>query len=197
MNADRIMTTRLFVALFPPPAVVERLDEVIRPLRAEFPAGAIRWTACEQVHLTLNFIGSVEHARVPEFERALANVIQESFELRAAGLGCFPDARRPKILWAGLSGELEPLQSLKKSLDAALGLLGWTPEAREFHPHLTIGRVQRLAESEVQALADFIAGSKLSEFGTWRAHQFDLMRSELRSDGAKYSVLSSRFLEED
>jgi 2'-5' RNA ligase len=135
-------TKRLFVAIFPPTHIVTSLQAAVAGLAKKIPARAVRWTRPEQVHLTLNFLGSVEVARIPEIESALCAACEghQAHKVRVAGLGCFPNPIRPRILWAGLAGDLRPLENLKKSLDARLLAAGCVGEDRPFHPHLTIGR---------------------------------------------------------
>ncbi len=184
---------RLFVAIFPPRQVVESLEEALRPFRREFAGGAIRWTPSEQVHFTLVFIGPVLRGRIPEFEAALETAVGNRVggTLRAAGWGAFPNSARPRVVWAGLAGELEPVRELKTSLDAALQTLGVIPEEREFHPHLTIGRVNHLTGRERDGFSRMLESLEKREFGEWKWDRVDLMESVLGAGGAKYSVVKS------
>jgi 2'-5' RNA ligase len=68
--------------------------------------------------------------------------MQPSFLLRLGDLGCFPNPKRPRVIWVGLEGDTAALQSLKLEIDEMLAPLGWSPEGRPFRGHLTLGRVK-------------------------------------------------------
>jgi RNA 2',3'-cyclic 3'-phosphodiesterase len=186
-------TWRLFVAVFPPPEIQQRLAEATRDLESGLSPKAVAWTRPEQIHLTLNFLGNVECSRVDEFARTIEQTCLRSKPhlLRAQGIGCFPSASRPQIIWAGLAGAVAVLQELKKSLDESLAKLGYVPETRPFHPHLTIGRVKQLKAADRRHLAATLPPWREKEFGSWTAERIDLMRSTLSPTGAKYALLQS------
>ncbi|MDB6027605.1 MAG: uncharacterized protein JWM68_3828 [Verrucomicrobiales bacterium] len=191
METDLPQKIRTFVGIFPPLAVAEKLKEVENVLQKDLLNGAVGWTRVEQIHLTLNFLGNIPSARLLEFETVLAEVRVPAFSLRCQGLGCFPNSRKPTVLWAGLTGELEPLRQLKSLLDKALEKLGIVPEERPFHPHLTLGRVKQLHSKERQNIAALLKESESQLFGEWCAERIDFMRSTLSSAGSNYSVLKS------
>jgi 2'-5' RNA ligase len=82
---------------------------------------AIRWAPVEQIHLTLRFLGKVPEAAVPELKSALRRACEgvSGFELVAGGSGCFPNARKPRVLWVGLSGALPALADLQAKIALA------------------------------------------------------------------------------
>lgn len=184
---------RLFVALFPPKAVVDLLSDAVQRFRGRLSKDAVRWTPPAQIHLTLNFIGAVEASRAQEFSGALRSSVDKHarFAVRAAGAGCFPSVRQPRILWAGLEGDLEAMEALKVEVDRALLPLGYVPEERKFHPHLTLGRVNRLGVSERSAVAEWIDELGRIDFGGWEADRIQLMQSVLAPTGAKYTEVQA------
>jgi 2'-5' RNA ligase len=186
-------TKRLFVAIFPPAHVVTSLQAAVADLAKKIPARVIRWTLPEQIHLTLNFLGPIETARIPEIESALTAACHGhcQHKLRAMGLGCFPNRDRPQIIWAGLAGNSQPLQSLKKSLDAHLLAIGCVGEDRPFHPHMTIGRASRLDSAGRRQVAGALSGENDRDFGEWQVGSVELMQSVLSPQGAVYGSLQS------
>ena len=190
-------TKRLFVALFPPAHIAASLQTAAAGLGKGLPARAIRWTRPEQIHLTLHFLGAVATARIPEIESALAAACdgRRLCRVHVAGLGCFPNPRRPRILWAGLASDLRPVESLQKAVESGLLARGFTGEDRPFHPHLTIGRVSELNAAGRTQLADVLAAEQDRDFGEWEPGRMDLMQSVLTPQGAAYSALKSIPLE--
>jgi len=184
---------RLFVAIFPPESVIQRLMETIRTLAETLPKKAIAWSSPEQIHLTLNFLGGTPRDRIPDLERALAEVCSfaKCHYLEAAGLGCFPTPRRPRVVWAGLADPSGALLSLKNKLDERLTELGYAKEERTFQPHLTIGRVKELDAAMRLDVTPAVKEIRERSFGRWTVSQVDLMQSVLSPHGALYSVVKS------
>jgi 2'-5' RNA ligase len=94
------------------------------------------------------------------------------------------------VIWVGLHGDLARLEELQHAVQAAAAGFGSHAEPREFHPHLTLGRLQRgtIAPRNLsEALAELPGPRTLS----WTVRQLHLMRSELRSEGARHTVMSA------
>ncbi|MBL7261023.1 2'-5' RNA ligase family protein [Paractinoplanes lichenicola] len=140
----RVVLTRLFVAVYPPPSALD-------PLRAALPPSS-RLTPLEKWHLTLVFLGTVAapsnaapaEAAAPAAPSRGAAVEQVaailgdlpplgSFEVRLSGGGRFGSA-----CWAGVDGELAALSELREGVRDALTLGGFPSDDRPFHPHLTV-----------------------------------------------------------
>lgn len=184
---------RAFVAIYPDAEVICRLEAAQKQLSIHIAADAVKWTKPEQIHLTLQFLGHVRRDLLGGFANALKQVASDRkcFRLRADSVGCFPSDKHPKIIWAGLAGELEPLRVLKEELDAAFSVLGYVPEKRKFHAHLTLGRVGRLNGSDARKLAREISHFQSRNFGEWEARGIQLMQSVLSREGARHSPLNS------
>ncbi len=135
-------TTRTFVAIPLPHGVIAKLERFQSQL-APAVAG-VRWARAETMHLTLAFLGDVKNSDLARVSNAVGSAALASapFALRVEGLGAFPDAGRPKILWAGLTGDgCTALLALQKGIAHALENLGYPPDDR-FHPHITLGRLK-------------------------------------------------------
>jgi RNA 2',3'-cyclic 3'-phosphodiesterase len=175
---------RLFVAVNLPPETRRLLHQAVAPLRVlELP---VRWVAEDALHLTLKFLGEVPAERLPELGEATASAAAaaEPFELRIAGLGAFPSLRRPRVLWAGIQAT-PPLAALQRRVEEAFADLGFPPEARDFAPHLTLGRVREGGGSP--ALERAAAGIRVES--SVEVGSVDLMRSHLAASGARYERL--------
>jgi RNA 2',3'-cyclic 3'-phosphodiesterase len=168
---------RLFVALVPPPDVLEDLGRVADGLRAAAgpEQNALRWTTVEQWHLTLAFLGEVDDQRLPELDRRLrraASRSEEALALRLAKGGGFGSARAARVLWVGLSGDVQPLRRLADGVGAAARRSGIDVETRRFRPHVTIARLKQ--PGDVRPLVERLATYSGPE---WQADRIQLIRS--------------------
>lgn len=185
---------RLFVALELPVPILAALEQLQDQLRADRSARAVRWTRPEGIHLTLKFLGETPPDRLDVIRAGLqvAASAHRSLRLGAAGLGCFPNPRAPRVVWVGLTGDLDALAALQSAVEAAIAPLGFPTEKRPFSPHLTLGRVRQDASAaEVRALGALVSGTAVGTLGAWQATAISLMRSELSRDGARYTCLFS------
>lgn len=180
---------RAFIAIHPTRKITERLTDLRLELERDLPDSAVRWS--DQWHLTTQFLGNIDDTRVTEFIAAMRKASSgvKPFTLCCAGIGCFPSAHQPRVIWAGLSGEVEPLQKLKAELDHALEPLGYVPENRAFKPHLTIARVREFKARQRQLMPKLVEQFKDTQFGEWRVDRVELMQSQLSPKGAQYKVI--------
>src|SRR6267378_2820821 len=105
---------RLFIAINLPAALKSRLGELQHELESSANKRAVRWTRPEQLHITLKFIGYVEPSARAAIEKELQKGCEGTpqFRLEVEGVGCFPNARSPRVIWVGTAGELTPLLEL-------------------------------------------------------------------------------------
>jgi 2'-5' RNA ligase len=134
---------RTFIAVELGPSVIKRAGDLIDKLRVA--DAQVAWVKPQQMHLTLKFLGDVPDTETPDIcrvvEKAAGQI--EPFEIICRGVGAFPDIHRPKTLWIGIQDGAEELKALQAAIDDALKAeLGYSREARGFHPHLTVGRVK-------------------------------------------------------
>ena len=179
---------RLFLAAELPDEVRRRLAEAQEALKpARLP---VKWTRPEAIHLTFRFLGETPEAHVPAIGEAVSRNLEEDtarFRLEARGVGVFPDHGRPRVIWAGIEGDLAAAGRLKEALDKALRPLGFAEEERPFRPHLTLGRLVdgRLAPDWRARVGD-LAGER---FGAIEVGACVLFRSHLLPEGARYDAL--------
>ncbi len=186
------MNLRLFVAIEPPDLVRRRLAAMQERLRAGAGrnAGDVKWVPVENVHLTLQFLGAVPEERVEPVKTAVAAAVSgaQPLHLELRGAGGFPNARRPRVLWAGVGGDVAPLAALVSALGQRLAPLGFPPEERSFSAHLTLGRSRdpRGAPGLAVALAQAADGPG----APWRATEIVLFQSHLSPRGPRYEPLA-------
>ena len=180
---------RLFVAIAPPPAVLDELDALVEPLRAR--RLDLRWTNREAWHVTLAFLGQVDEAAaarlVPRLQRAAGR--HHQVRLAFAGAGAFPAATRANVLWSGLSGDRRALARLAESVTAGASRAGAPPpdKGRRFQPHLTLARCRMPADvTELVAALDDYQGQP------WTADRVHLVRSRLgATEYPRYTSLAN------
>ena len=182
---------RAFIAVELPPAAREAVEGVIRDLRATAGDG-VRWVRPEGVHLTLKFLGDIDADAVPDVSRALDRCAAPTapFDIFLEGVGAFPNARRPRVVWVGLGGGLEPLLGLQQSIEGGLEALGYARERRAFTPHLTLGRVRdRISPAQVRALSEALGVVSVAPGVEMPVREVSLIKSDLRPSGAVYTRL--------
>ncbi len=191
MKSDLSSTIRTFIALELPEPVRAAVARVQRDLVSSLAGNVVRWTPPEQIHLTLRFLGNVPAAAVPEIEAALqrACVGIAPFALAAAGAGTFPEAGRPRVVWIGLDGDLASLRRLAQQIDFETASWGEPPD-RDFHPHLTLGRVKDARPSEQRRIGQALSRIRVGRLANWQVDYVAFLRSELSSEGAKHTRLS-------
>jgi 2'-5' RNA ligase len=180
---------RLFVAIAPPPEVLDDLDARVEPLRGS--RQELRWTNREAWHVTLAFLGQVDESALarlmPRLERAAWR--HSSIPLAFCGAGAFPSVGRANVLWSGLSGDRRALARLAESVAAGASRAGTPPpdKRRRFQPHLTLARCRMPAD--VTELVAALAGYSGQP---WTADRIHLVRSRLGgADQPRYVSLAS------
>ncbi len=182
---------RVFVGLWPPSDIVEVLVETQQAVRRRLPGGLLRWIAPDQVHVTLRFLGEVADARMDDLVRELRSAVSAStaFQLSLNGLGVFPATERPRVLWAGLKGDLPALGSLQQGVRRASEGFTVHSDDKPFHPHLTLARVGETRHHERREIAAAMERVAPQLRASWVAGDVRLVRSELHASGPVYSTL--------
>ncbi len=163
---------RLFLALWPPDPVREAIRNVGCRLAREVDG---RRVGDAGLHLTLAFLGTLEAARREALEAALSALDLSAHTLLLDRLGYW---RRPQVVWVGASCTPEALAAFVTDLHACLHALELPVEERPFVPHVTLLRKVRRRPPALPF--DPI---------TWAVDGFVLVQSELRPEGARYTVL--------
>lgn len=180
---------RLFIAANLPPTVRDAVFGDVAPLRAA--TDAVRWTGAPALHVTLKFLGERTDGKVEPLGTVLVAVASqhEPFEVELTEIGAFPNFRRPRVVWLGMTGEAT-FRALAGDLDRALVPLGFEAERRPFQAHLTLGRVKRdMTAAERVALAKAAAVGRPRR--GFAVHAVDLMRSEPGPGGSRYTVVAA------
>jgi 2'-5' RNA ligase len=167
--------------------IVARVSEELRQSTLN-----AKWVKVDNIHLTVVFMGNIETGDIP----AIAQGVQEAcqsfgpFDLALKGIGCFPNRRRPRVLWLGLDGDLEPMAEFRDGLLEHLTGFGVKEEKRKFKPHLTLARFRKPKKM------DFKEEQLLSKYEDLSSavcplKELILFKSELKPTGALYTKVEA------
>lgn len=181
---------RTFVAVPVPESVValqKTLRATIDPKR-----GKIKWVRPDQLHLTLKFIGDTPESSFDDIRSVLDGIANNTgpIQLNIKGTGCFPKIERPRVLWAGIQGETEKLNTLVNGIQSALDPLGFFKDEKPYHPHITLGRA-RYPQKVTPDVTSFLETPYSAiPFGI---EKIQFISSELFPNGPVYTILSTHF----
>ncbi|MFO1037833.1 MAG: RNA 2',3'-cyclic phosphodiesterase [Geminicoccaceae bacterium] len=171
---------RLFVALELPEDVTDALERMSEGLPA------VRWTDPDQFHLTLRFIGEVDHGTFCDIGEALAEISQPPFEIALKGLGQFPPRGAPHTLWVGVDDPSGGMDRLRRRIERVLNEHGLEPERRKFQPHVTLARFR--SPPPESRFASWVFARNLFATHPFPVSNFTLYSSQLRPEGSLYTV---------
>jgi 2'-5' RNA ligase len=140
----------------------------------------------EATHQTIKFLGETPQDRVDALVRSITEVCKnvEPFPIAVAGLGAYPDLRRPRVIWAGVREMSGTLRSLWMSAEKTTENLGWPREKRGFSPHITLGRVK--GAINLDRLSEIIRSLESEQWGDQEVRDLVLYHSRLETKGAVY-----------
>ncbi len=185
-------TIRTFIALPLSDNLISQIFEIQRQLKSyDFP---VRWVKPENIHLTLKFLGDIPLESVENIATAMEITIRgrSPMTLFAKGLGVFPGIKKPRVIWVGISGDIQALSEMQAALESNLEKIGFPKENRPFKSHLTLGRIKKSVSSRNL----FDALQSFSDFTTqpFEARELILYKSELNPSGALYTKLKTLFI---
>lgn len=180
------MNLRLFIAIDIPEHIKREIGELIDILK-KYDTD-VKWIIPENIHITLKFLGATSETLVTQIRESLLPIVSsyEPFYINIQSTGVFPNEKYPRVLWIGIV-DSDLLKELRDSIENTLSLLGFRRDDKEFHPHLTLGRVR--AQKGMISLMKELTLFRDKRFGDFLIDQVKLMKSELKSKGAEYTCL--------
>lgn len=175
---------RLFLAVNLAPAIRAAVHDDAAPVRAAAPG--LAWVPPERLHFTLKFLGECDEGAADLLARGMHVVAARhaEFTIDLNEIGAFPNFRRPRVVWAGISSNAR-LELLQHDVEAYCAELGYEIEGRPFRPHVTLARVRgKLGTEEQRALAR--AARAVSLCHEDHVMSIDLMQSTLAEQGPRY-----------
>ena len=150
----------------------------------------VKWVEEGNFHLTLKFLGDTPSTKVNDIVEEVQKSLEghESIRLKFKGVGVFPNVRKPRVVWIGLSRGHKELADIAGVLEDVLEPLGFEKEKRKFKSHLTIGRVR--SNKGIGDLTREIIRLKEYDGGNMKLTEIHLVKSELTRNGPVYTVLN-------
>jgi len=184
-DVDRV---RLFVAIKPDEQAMGSIGRIRDELEeaCRLASWKVRIPRVENLHLTLKFLGSVRQSEVPMIEEALRPIgSMDRFEIAFSGLGAFPNEKKPRVLWLGVSEGGESVKTLAEQVDRYLVPFGHERESRVFSPHITLGRVKHATGQTARVMLSVSSTGPIVS----SVNEVTLYRSDLHPTGARYVPL--------
>jgi len=141
----------------------------------------------ENIHFTLRFFGDTSLTKIDEIKSCLNQIEIEPFEIKIHGVGAFPNNRRPRVIWIGVTQNADRICNLKSEIDSHLEEFGYQSERKKFTPHATIARVRYIKDAE--KLTNNLDGLVNESIGMTTISKFNLKKSTLTPSGPIYKTL--------
>lgn len=170
---------RLFVGLDLPWTLRERLA-----LLAGAGLSGAKWVPTANYHLTLRFIGEMPGHRAEDIDVALAGLRARRFTLTLAGVGTFSKSGRSTALWVGVERNPQ-LDHLHSKIETALQRCGLEPERRRFQPHVSLARLDNVADGK---LVSYVQAHNLFRSEPLAVEHFTLFSSQLGKEASVYTA---------
>jgi len=183
------MRIRLFYALELSQATRDKLADLIDTMQKGimFSGANPSWVKAESIHLTIKFLGWTDDTLLPaiieQTEAALEGM--EPFAFSVRGVSVFPNPRLPRVIWAGVRKADEELARLHAQIEDSMQTLGFAPEERAFHPHLTLARMK--STKGAAGLMKIVEQHSRDFLGDNVATHLTLFQSDLQPTGAVYT----------
>lgn len=166
------------------------MKELLKAVQTALDRGfhGVNWVKPESIHLTLKFLGEIDDGKVRDAAASLERAAKGigPFDLEIEGVGAFPNARNPRVVWVGIKANAE-LMKLQQAVEKCLQDIGFEEEERPFTPHLTLCRIK--SPDDGRALGRLIAETKPQASKTFNVSSFAFMKSVLKPSGAVYTPI--------
>ncbi|MFW9786674.1 MAG: RNA 2',3'-cyclic phosphodiesterase [Candidatus Thorarchaeota archaeon] len=155
--------------------------------RLDQSAAKMKIVKSENIHFTLRFFGDTPLTKLDQIKTRLDELDFDPFEIEIAGVGAFPNKKRPRVIWIGVTQNASEVVKLKAKIDSSLIDIGYQPEQRKYTPHATIARVRHVKNAK--RIADNLEYLSGEIIGRMRVVRLTMMKSTLTPSGPIYEPL--------
>lgn len=183
---------RTFVAIELDLSIKNNLLKFLRKL--ETGSKSVRWVKPQGMHLTLKFLGETPEKKIDQVKAVLDQIMKDypPFLLRLKGTGSFPPRSKiPRVLWVGVEHE-GTLDKIQIRLENEMEKLHFPKEKRQYHPHLTLGRIK--TPQNLASLLTLLQEHEKKDFGEMMVDKITFFQSILKPTGAEYLTISEHRL---
>jgi 2'-5' RNA ligase len=197
-----MISVRSFIAIECPEGIKEAIQKIQQELKmamdisSSINSKVLSWVHPGGFHLTLKFLGQVDENRLSKVRERIGEVVASfsPFTIHIEGVGVFPSAKAPRVIWIGAKSVGDDLIQLQGRVEEVLDPLGFLRESRPFHPHLTLCRIKsERKELDFRLIRDtlskWLAANQQKACGQFEAKEVLLMKSDLQPGGAVYTPL--------
>ena len=152
----------------------------------------VRWVEVANIHFTMLFMGNIRDDYLSDIRTSIKNICSSCrpFDIELQGMGVFPSARKPRVLWLGINGDIGRIAFFRDMLQQELQPFGISQDKRKFRPHLTLGRFKQSSEKD-SSLIELLDKYRDLKSPIKRLDEFVFFRSDLNHSGVKYTRLDS------
>jgi 2'-5' RNA ligase len=182
---------RVFIAVKVDP--VGELLKLYSSLKALLGVENIKWVDPGNIHLTIAFLGDTEEKRIKILSNMLGDICYDfkEFDFVLAGTGIFKNFRDPRVLWVGIKSA-DKLSAINNLITEGLKINGFKTAERPFSPHLTLGRIKSVRDTE--NLKNILERYRDVEFQKVDVKEVILYESILMQTGPLYKPLGKYML---
>ena len=176
---------RIFIAIDISDEARPEAAGYIERLRLDFARIKVGWERPEKLHFTVRFLGDIDEKQIEKVCAVIETVANQfkPFAVRIVETGVFPHYKNPKVLWLGPKQGSEEMTRINADIDSGLERIGFEPERRKFHPHLTIARIKDLEKSRTLVR---VHRQRQLEPITFTATGITIYESKLQKTGSEY-----------
>jgi 2'-5' RNA ligase len=178
---------RTFVSIEIPDDIKKKISELIE--KAKLHLTPVKWVENKNLHVTLKFVGQVEDEKIMSITDCVKESIKgtKPFTLSFAGMGLFPNAEHPSVLWVGISKGSDKAKDLAEKIECRITKEGYRGEEKDFTAHLTIGRIKE--KIDIDSLSKFVQKNGNVDLGSIKVDHVSVMKSTLRPAGPVYDEI--------
>ena len=175
---------RLFIAMEISTEARQFASELIRRLRTDNPVKGVSWSKPENLHITLKFLGDTDDASEAKVIRALSEIASKftPFSLHLDK----PELLGNRVISIAVRSDSQTVFSIEKAVDTESGKLGYVPDGRRYHPHLTLARMRR--SKGIRELSQEFLQTRIKPLG-FEVRELVLYESVLGPGGSVYKVV--------
>jgi RNA 2',3'-cyclic 3'-phosphodiesterase len=181
------MTIRAFVAIEINKETRNKLSEFLTQLK-KIDAD-VKWVACENIHLTLKFLGYIEENILSALDKIISDAVSclRPFDINIENVGAFPSLKKPRVIFVCVQDKGSNLLKIYEKLDKGIEELGIMRDAKKYVGHITLGRIK--SRKNIAALINALNSGVGYFFGQENVNYISLMQSKLTPNGPIYTTL--------